>query len=419
MLQMEAPDGELSPPLTLGAPIVSPQPLSDQQEDTLVKHVDINIAESEKRANGPLHVRDHYTVYLIDVKVQDQNFTLMQNRISSLWRRYSEFEQLHDYLQATYPYVVMPPLPEKRKSDTLNPEFIDRRRAGLENFLLRVASHPTLCFDNHFIGFLQLEHGWRETVIETGNLVSAEKKLKSLSVTIRLKSPDAKFEMIKSYGKQLESSLSNLLYTRSRMVEKQYTLSKLHSNYGKLFSEWSVIEKEMGDGLQKAGHYFDSIADGIDSILEEEEQFADQLKEYLFFADALQNVCRHHEGLQLAVENAEECLTSRTSERERAAQGKAGLMSRLFGTTDPDIVRDQTCRMLDSKIVTDKSTIEKAHEELKEFTEKALIDIERFQKQKDKDLQETLAGYIGLQVKNAKKGLQAWSQVRDCLESIP
>lgn len=43
------------------------------------------------------------------------------------------------------------------------------------------------------------------------------------------------------------------------MVEKQYTLSKLHSNYGKLFSEWSVIEKEMGDGLQKAGHYFGNL----------------------------------------------------------------------------------------------------------------------------------------------------------------
>lgn len=52
----------------------------------------------------------------------------------------------------------------------------------------------------------------------------------------------------------------NLLhFIRSRMVEKQYTLSKLHSNYGKLFSEWSVIEKEMGDGLQKAGHYFGNL----------------------------------------------------------------------------------------------------------------------------------------------------------------
>lgn len=42
-------------------------------------------------------------------------------------------------------------------------------------------------------------------------------------------------------------------------MEKNYALCKLHANYGKLFSEWSVIEKEMGDGLQKAGHYFGEL----------------------------------------------------------------------------------------------------------------------------------------------------------------
>lgn len=54
------------------------------------------------------------------------------------------------------------------KSDTTDPEFVERRRAGLENFLLRVATHPHLCFDDQFINFLQQEHGWRETLTETG-----------------------------------------------------------------------------------------------------------------------------------------------------------------------------------------------------------------------------------------------------------
>lgn len=31
-----------------------------------------------------------------------------------LWRRYSEFELLRSYLMVTYPYIVVPPLPEKR-----------------------------------------------------------------------------------------------------------------------------------------------------------------------------------------------------------------------------------------------------------------------------------------------------------------
>ncbi|XP_047022594.1 sorting nexin-4-like [Helicoverpa zea] len=394
-------------------------------QDTLLKHVDISIVESEKRANGTLHVRDHYTVYLIDLKVTDPDYKLVQSKISTIWRRYTEFEQIHDYLLVTYPHVIIPPLPEKRvlyawrKSDTTDPEFVERRRAGLENFLLRVASHPRLCFDDQFINFLQQEHGWRETITDSGYILQAENKIKSLSVSIRLKKPDPEIESVKNYGKQLETNLGNFLYTRSKIIEKNYALCKLHANYGKLFSEWSVIEKEMGDGLQKAGHYFDSIADSIDSVAEDEEQLADQLKEYLFYASALQQLCTNHETLQRALENAQDTLTNRVSERSRAAAGKSGIMSRLFGTTDPDIVRDQATRALDTKILADKDAIEKAKSDLEEFTKKAQVEIEYFQKQKDKDLHESLVSFITLQVKAAKKNLQAWTQIKECLQNMP
>ncbi|XP_045493821.1 sorting nexin-4-like isoform X2 [Colias croceus] len=396
-----------------------------ENQDTLIKHVDISIVESEKRANGTLHVRDHYTVYLIDVKVTDPEYKLVQSKISMIWRRYTEFEQIHDYLQVTYPHVVIPPLPEKRilyawrKCDTTDPEFIERRRAGLENFLLRVASHPRLCFDDQFINFLQQEHGWRETITDSGYILQAENKIKSLSVSIRLKKPDPEIDSVKNYGKQLEANLGNFLYTRSKIIEKNYALCKLHANYGKLFSEWSVIEKEMGDGLQKAGHYFDSIADSIESIAEDEEQLADQLKEYLFFAAALQQLCANHEALQRNLENANDALNNRIAERTRAAAGKSGIMSRLFGTTEPDIVRDQSTRALDAKIAADRLAIERARVELEEFSKKAAVEIEYFQKQKDKDLHESLVSFIALQVKAAKKNLQAWTQIKECLQNMP
>lgn len=38
----------------------------------------------------------------------------MAGNPSSLWRRYSEFEMLRNYLVVTFPYVIVPPLPEKR-----------------------------------------------------------------------------------------------------------------------------------------------------------------------------------------------------------------------------------------------------------------------------------------------------------------
>ena len=42
-----------------------------------------------------------------------------------------------------------------------------------------------------------------------------------------------------------------------KLVERLYGIHKIHSNYGRVFSEWSAIEKEMADGLQTAGHYMD------------------------------------------------------------------------------------------------------------------------------------------------------------------
>lgn len=42
----------------------------------------------------------------------------------------------------------------KLSADNLDPDFVERRRVGLENFLLRVASHPVLSNDKIFFLFL-------------------------------------------------------------------------------------------------------------------------------------------------------------------------------------------------------------------------------------------------------------------------
>lgn len=78
-------------------------------------------------------------------------------------RRYTDFVILHNHLGDKYPWVVIPPLPEKKQSfkwnseavsDTMDPDFVDRRRAGLESFLKRIASHSELGYDECFLKFL-------------------------------------------------------------------------------------------------------------------------------------------------------------------------------------------------------------------------------------------------------------------------
>lgn len=46
----------------------------------------------------------------------------------------------------------------KLSADNMDPDFVERRRVGLENFLLRVASHPVLSNDKILHHFLTEVH---------------------------------------------------------------------------------------------------------------------------------------------------------------------------------------------------------------------------------------------------------------------
>ncbi|XP_018321793.1 sorting nexin-4 [Agrilus planipennis] len=399
----------------------------NNHKDILLKHIDINVSESEKRTNGALNLREFYTVYLIEMRVVDPEFFDKLNKLNTVWRRYTDFEHLHEYLRNTYPYVVIPPLPEKKvmyswqkvSGDTFDPDFIDRRRASLENFLLRLAAHPVLCWDKCFLKFLQEEEGWKDFCKSSGYLEAVESKLKGLSTSVRLKYTNPYFDKVKKYSFDVQTNLHNLLKARSHAVESLFTIHKLHSNYGRVFSEWSAIEREMGDSLQRIGHYLDTIASCIDSTLEDEELLADQLKEYMFFATSLQNICKHQELLQLKVETAQHNVVMKTAEKEKAQQGKMGLMSRLFGAVDTDEVRELKVNVLDQQIHRGNQTVSSAKIKLLEFNENAMNEIEHFNAQKFTDLSETLTGYAFLQLNMAKKSLQTWKQIRDCLQTIP
>ncbi|KAK6631069.1 hypothetical protein RUM44_003242 [Polyplax serrata] len=397
-----------------------------QSQNNLLDFVDISVSEAEKRANGALNIREYFTVYLIETVVKDPTFKKVSTKLGTIWRRYTEFEQLHSYLEVTYPYLILPPLPEKKilfgwqksGSDTSDPDFVDRRRVGLENFLRRIAAHPALCYDKLFFGFLQQEDGWREACKETGYLQQAENKLKILTtLPSRIKRPDERFEAIKDYSNELNGHLQNLLKIRSKLAERYYTIYKLHANYGRVFSEWSVIEKVLGDGLQRAGHFMDSLAAIVDATLEEEELVADQLKEYLFFGTSVQAVCKRRDLLQLQLQKAQELISNRLHEMEQVQRGRAGLMSRFFGTTDRGEIKELKVNAAEQRIQEGKNNLQAIQIELNDFTKEALTDYQRFDKQKTIEIKQTLANYAAVQTKMSKQGLQTWIHVKKCLQN--
>ncbi|MEQ2221065.1 intercellular trafficking and secretion [Ilyodon furcidens] len=83
----------------------------------LLRRMEICVAEAEKRSGkNAVSMQETFTVYLVETRPMDAIAEGRNPPPDSLWRRYSEFELLRNYLIVTYPYIVVPPLPEKRVS---------------------------------------------------------------------------------------------------------------------------------------------------------------------------------------------------------------------------------------------------------------------------------------------------------------
>ncbi|CAF0772819.1 unnamed protein product [Adineta steineri] len=107
---------------------------------------------------------NRYTDYEVRMKTKLPVFRLKD---STVRRRYSEFEWLHKELERDSK-IVVPALPGKawqrqipaflRKNDGIfDDDFIEERRKGLEEFIIKVAGHPLAQNERSLHVFLQEE----------------------------------------------------------------------------------------------------------------------------------------------------------------------------------------------------------------------------------------------------------------------
>ncbi|KAJ2558511.1 Sorting nexin-3 [Coemansia sp. RSA 1933] len=85
--------------------------------------------------------RNMYTTYEIVCRT---NIPIFKLRLSTVRRRYSEFEWLRDMLERETSRVTIPPLPGKVFTNRFADDVIEARREGLERFIQIVAGHPLL-----------------------------------------------------------------------------------------------------------------------------------------------------------------------------------------------------------------------------------------------------------------------------------
>ncbi|XP_033832248.1 sorting nexin-4-like [Periophthalmus magnuspinnatus] len=90
-----------------------------------------------------------------------------------------------------------------------------------------------------------------------------------------------------------------------------------------------------------------------------------------------------------------------------------GVTNKLFGAEAPE-QREARLKLLEELICEGQDGVKDKTLECQEQVERGLVDMQRFKEQKDKDLKEALISYALMQVSMCKKGIQVWSNAKEC-----
>lgn len=102
----------------------------------------VRVTEYERRQSP----NGDFVAFKIESKISGSEEVLL------VWRRYSDFELLRQYLVATVPSAVVPPIPEKTinfklskmGADKFDPVFLNKRQVAFHRFLRRCFQHETV-----------------------------------------------------------------------------------------------------------------------------------------------------------------------------------------------------------------------------------------------------------------------------------
>ena len=169
----------------------------------------------------------------------------------SVERRFKHFTWFRDQLQRIYPFVTVPPIPEKQLKGRFSSDFVQQRCQGLQQFLNRLAVHPVLhdaAVVKHFLSATEQKE-WK-----SGKRLAEQQPV--FLGTLVLKDGPA------TVGKN-QGELDNLITQSSQFaVWLQDNLGKWNNageSMGTHFQELSASYQKMSETVKT----FDAVADGL------------------------------------------------------------------------------------------------------------------------------------------------------------
>ncbi|KAG5832263.1 hypothetical protein ANANG_G00289230 [Anguilla anguilla] len=295
----------------------------------------------------------------VEYQVTSQRFKI------SVYRRYTDFDVLHEVLLHRFPYRAVPALPPKRKLKgvlTSEREFIEGRRRALRRFINTVARHPFFSEDELVKTFLtfngsDVQCKLREAYKKTGDEFMTN-KISTQAKDFLPTDVQGQFASSRELIRNIFSSFHKLRGRVERVCERSRETSADLQVFGKELStmgsgtssvpspagghcSWGTIQQS----LKGLSGEFALLADkAAEQGRREEDEVVEKLNLFLDVLQSYKDLCERHEKGIL--------------QDQQRAQQRHSVMRRQTISSGPQAREQPTVEQLESRIVQQENAIQ-------------------------------------------------------------
>jgi len=361
-------------------------------------------------------------------------------------RRYRDFVWLRQRLCTAFPGAIVPPLPEPDsllKDDRFSSAFIQRRQAGLQLFLRRVASHSQLARGIDLQTFLEAKvwelqtaknansSSWLTSML-SGTEASLSYATHAIQATFRPKDPEeAAVESLRAFSAEYSADVAKVASSHQSSVRTLADTAADLEQLGPAFGLLSQTETELSLP-------FTQMADTMGSLRElllqrVQAEHVSGLSALLGFSTGLaasvKEVIANHDASIAEYDLATSLVESKTAERQRheeqqraEREGRAPKRGGVLGKLDELMDDPARGAKLDARISEAEIALQAAKSRREEICSTIHAEVRGFHQQTDADFRRGMAEHIQQQLAFEAQQQAHWRKLLEVftpIETVP
>ncbi|KAL4235756.1 Sorting nexin-30 [Mactra antiquata] len=382
--------------------------LSGYDDDDGNSHDMMIVVDDPEKHSGTM---ESYVTFRITLKTTRSEFDTSEYQVR---RRYNDFLWLRQRLEETYLTHLVPPLPEKhtlRRLDRFSPEFLRVRGIALQKFLTRLADHPVLSFDKDFHVFLTAK-AWEFQAHKkqaTGILGRVSDSIHNLGASYMMKNRIPEFTIMHEYIQAFGEKLGSIDRITQRIVKEEGEFHADLQEWGPIYTLWANSEDLLVNALLTMSKAVETSSLALKELIDAtDDHFSQPLKEYILYAESIKAVLRRRDAIQSEYEMTLDELNKRKDEREQLKISDQTYSLGAFLGKDPDEVKQQKQDKLEQQITDLTTKVENLNDKSVVADSDLRADMERWHKNKHKDMRELFVEMADRNVKYYEKCLKNW-----------